>query len=108
MRERFFAVGCGGLALLLAFLTLGVTTAGVYVGEGIGSVIFGWITAGLIALAAFASFAIAIRRGTTDEDLFEGNRGLAVALTVVVILAVTAFVLVTFMQPDFWRGATGQ
>jgi len=80
----------GGLALLLAFLTLGVTTAGVYVGEGIGSVIFGWITAGLIALA------------------FEGNRGLAVALTVVVILAVTAFVLVTFVQPDFWRGATGQ
>lgn len=55
-------------------------------------------------VAALVAFAFAIRRGRDDEDLFEGHRGMAVALTIVVVLAVTGFMLTAYLQPDFWRG----
>lgn len=47
----------------------------------------------------------ACSRQAATGDPFEGERGLAVALTIVVVVAVTAFAPVTLLQPDFWRGA---
>lgn len=100
------AVGCGGLTLLMAFLLAAVTVAGVWMEERNAWV--GWAVSGTMAAIALGSFAVAIRRTQDEEDPFEGSRGLAVALTIVVTIAVTIFALVLFVQGDFWRGATGQ
>ena len=106
MRERMLAVGCGGLMLLMAFLLAGVTVAGVWMEER--NAWIGWAVAAAMALLALLSFAVAVRRTEEEEDPFEGHRGLAVALTIVVTLAVTAFAIAMFLQGDFWRGAAGQ
>lgn len=105
MRERILAVGCGGLALLSAFAFLAITAVGAWTGEPMGEAAVGWALAVVMAIFAFLAFGVAIRRTAEDEDLFEGRRGLAVSLTIVVVIAVIVFALVMYLQPDFWRGA---
>jgi hypothetical protein len=104
MRERLMAVGCGGLTLLMAFLLAGVTVAGVWTEER--NAWIGWAITGMFAAFALLMFGVGIRRTDDEEDPFEGNRGLAVALALVVVVAVTIFAVVMFLQGDFWRGAT--
>jgi heme/copper-type cytochrome/quinol oxidase subunit 2 len=106
MRERFLAVGCGGLALLSSALFIAVTGASVWSGER--NAWIGWALAAVAGVMALAAFAVAIRRTNEDEDLFEGDRGLAVAMTMIVVIAVGILTLVFYLDPDFWRGALGQ
>ena len=105
MRERILAVGCGGLALFSAFAFLALTAVGAWTGEPLAEAGVGWTLAGAATIFACCAFGVAIRRTVEDEDLFEGHRGLAVGLTIVVVLAVVAFSIAMYLQPDFWRGA---
>ncbi|HEX2121642.1 MAG TPA: hypothetical protein VHL59_08375 [Thermoanaerobaculia bacterium] len=105
-RQRFLAIGCGGLALMTAVMTLamGIVTAW----EGARPALTPLIVAGIFVLSAFLAFWIGIRpRDEEDEDLFHGERGLAVALTIVVIVAVAVVTVLLVTNPGFWRGATG-
>ena len=102
MRERLLAVGCGGLCLMLAFMLGGLAIAGTATGNR--TVIAAWVMMTLFVVGALAGFALAIRRGVDDEDLFEGKRGTAVAMTIVVVLAVVACTLALYFNADFWRG----
>ena len=105
MRDRMLAVGCGGLVLLLSFLVAAVTAAGVWQNEG--NAWIGWVLTAACGLFALLAFAVGVRRTDDEEDPFEGNRGLAMGLTIVVFIAVTAFAIAMFLQGDFWRGAMG-
>lgn len=105
-RERFMAIGFGGIALMSAVLvlTMGIVSAW----EGERPVLTPVIVSGIFTLFAFLAFWIGIRpRGEDDEDLFHGDRGLAVALTLVVIVAVAVLSVLLVTNPGFWRGATG-
>jgi heme/copper-type cytochrome/quinol oxidase subunit 2 len=102
MRERMLAVGCGGLLLLMALLTAAVTLVGVWQGDQ--SALIGWVVTASTGVVALAAFAVGIRRKVDDEDPLDGERGLAVALTIVVVIAVTGLAIAFYLQPDFWRG----
>jgi uncharacterized membrane protein len=106
MRERFLAAGCGGLCLLSGTLFLAVGAAGVFTGDR--HVWIGWLLAAVAAVIALVAFGVAIRRTNEDEDLFEGDRGLAVAMTIVIVIAVAILTLAFYLDPDFWRGTLGQ
>ena len=102
VRERMLAVGCGGLCLLSVFAVLAGGLARVWQGESDGPPM--WLIPLFLLLVGFMAFGFAIRRDRDDEDLFEGTRGVAVALSIVVIVVVTGFTVTLYFQPDFWRG----
>jgi hypothetical protein len=102
MRERIFAIVCGALTLYLVFAMIAVSLAGI-VDEHLPR-IGALVIAAIMLATSGGMFGLAIRRGADDDDLFEGNRGLAVALTIVVIVSVVGVGVVMYVQPDFWRG----
>ena len=105
MRERIFAIAGGALTLLMVFGMIAVSLAGI-VDKHLpraGALVI----AAIMLVTSGGMFWLAIRRGADDDDLFEGDRGLAVALTIVVVIGVVGLGVVMYVQPDFWRGLLG-
>ena len=102
MRERIFAIACGALTLFMMFMMIAASLAGI-VDKDLSRA-GALVIAAIMLVTSGGMFGLAIRRGADDDDLFEGERGLAVALTIVVIAGVVGFGVVMYVQPDFWRG----
>lgn len=102
---RLGAIGCGTVAFCFALLmSIGAMTSlweHKRITEGM---IFGALA--LIGVAVgLMLFWLGIRAiSEEDDDLFHGDRGTAVAVAIVVMLAFAAFAIAVVLHIDFWRG----